>query len=83
MFNTLSIPTNLEKPTNLSEEQEGLTYSGIISPYQIICPHPQGLPIGPAPPQVEEVEEEKQDERKEDRHREDEGLVQLELRRLG
>jgi hypothetical protein len=59
-----------------------MTYSGVISPYQIICPHPQGLPIGPTPPQVEEVEEEKQDECKEDRHREDEGLVQLELRRF-
>ena len=60
-----------------------MTYRGVISPYQIICPHPQGLPIGPAPPQVEQVEEEEQDKCKEDRHREDEGLVQLELRRFG
>jgi len=44
-----------------------MTYPRVISPYQIICPHPQGLPIGPAPPQVEQVEEEEQDKCKEDR----------------
>jgi hypothetical protein len=49
--------------------------SGVISPYQVISPHAQGLPVCSAPSQVEQVEEEKQDEREENRHGEDEGLV--------
>jgi hypothetical protein len=47
----------VDKTIHSSEGHERQTYSGVISTYQIVCPHPQGLPICPAPPQVEQVEE--------------------------
>jgi hypothetical protein len=59
------------------------TYPRVISPYQTISSHPQGLPVGSAAPQVEQVEEEKQHECEENWHGEDERLVQFELRRYG
>lgn len=73
---TKSPYTNISwKAKLLNRRARRLAYSGVISPYQVISPHAQGLPVCSAPSQVEQVEEEKQDEREENRHGEDEGLV--------